>query len=189
MKFHFALIALAAVACTGDKTTESGDTGGTTGGGTCPDGIYDGPVSIDTASAKCDAAGNISYEAKTTGLTADGYVWAIESGNNQPWDEEHDLKSYEFDSCGSYDKLNVTIQSGEFPDYVRNQASTFNCDKIGNPATMTFAFAVMDVNGDLADCLVGGEDPTGVIAGDYAPYFGTGPTFDLSTCHSGTVAI
>ena len=189
MKFHYPLIALLAAACAGDAADKaSGDTGD--GTGDCTQFTYDGPVNIDKVFASCDGGGeNIEYRIDANGITADGVVWAIESGNSQPWDEEQPISSFEFDACGSWDHLKVNLAAGEYGDFDPGSASGFNCDKINNPATMTFAFAIYDQGSNVVDCVVAGEDPSGVIAGDYGPdYFGTGPSFDLGACSQGTLA-
>jgi len=187
MKIHYALIALAAAACTGDPLggKTSGDSSST---GECSTIVSD-PPTIDSVSATCGGAGEkITYDVRTTGLTADGYVWSVEK-YAQPWDEIHDLPSVDFDPCGTYDHLKVEIEAtGDFQQYDNDRASAWTCDKV-NSDGLTYAFAVMDENGNIADCKVAGHDPNAVIDGAYAGYFGTGPDpIDLSSCTKTTLS-
>jgi len=187
MKYH-ALIALVATACAGTSIGDKGS-GDTSSGGDCTI-TSDGPPSIDTVSADCDGSGeNITYEVKTTGLTGDGYVWAVEK-YAQPWDEIHDLPSVEFDSCGTWDDLKVTVAAtGDFQQYDNGNSSAWTCDKVRSDG-LTYAFAVNDLNGNIADCKVAGHNPTNVVDEDYGPdYYGTGPDpINLSSCSKTTLA-
>jgi hypothetical protein len=123
-----------------------------------PDRCPEDPIEeeIDHVAASCDGDGNVSYRIQTNGLTADGLVWAIETGSPDRRDEEHDVLSFEFDAmCYSlWDGLQVTLTPGG--DYVRDVTTAFTCDDLEGGA-MTYAFAVWEFESAVADCRVGGR--------------------------------
>ncbi|MEQ1567304.1 MAG: hypothetical protein ABMA64_16805 [Myxococcota bacterium] len=190
MKNVTALFALAAIACngdTGDKT--SGETGTT--GSTC-DTVYSGPISISTVNVTCDAADNVTFYAETVGWTGDGQVYAMDTANVSPWSEEHDIKTYEFDACGAWDKLDLTITSGPYPGtdldlYQRNTSSFFSCSEHYGQPVMTYAFMVYDDQGVQADCVAAGDDAAGFAGGAYDGDMQFAPGFDHTACTAGAL--
>lgn len=191
---RFALLALVATACTGDVGGK--DTGTTTTTGECPAAdVYNGPISIDIASADCDGD-QLTYYVKTIGWTDGGYVFSQETGNTDDpyaqWADEHDLVSFNFGACEDFDELrrtvsDVTTLSDPLGQVQRNESTLFNCDSnvhIGNGRVMTYAFAVVDVTGAFADCIVYGDDPEGLKNDDFDR--ASDPTFDAGQCTLGT---
>ena len=58
--------------------------------------------------------------------------------------------------------------------------------KVGEEDVMSYAVVVYDLLGNRADCVVAGEDPVGLQAGDHVPI--NAPTFDLTDCTVGVLA-
>lgn len=188
MKIHLALFALFAAACTGDLGTK--DTGTTESGTTECANFYDGPISIDVATVTCDGH-EVTYYAETTGWTDGGYVFTQETGNTEPqYSDEHDLESFDYDACGEWDHLRRRLQdrdtmSDPINDWQRNVSTVFDCDDhFGDPNVITYAFAVVDLDGNEAACIVYGDDPEGMINGDYQRVDAQ-PSFDLNQCVRG----
>jgi len=182
MKNHLALFAALIVACTGQGP---GTDTGTEGTGDCED-FYEGPVSIDQVSVDCEGS-RVTFGAETVGWTDGGYVFSQETGNQEPqWSDEHDLESVEYDECGAWDRLEQTIRDGStlsdpLNDWARNESSVFRCGAhYGDSNVMTYAFVVKDVDGEVASCVVFGDDPQGLISGRYERV--NEPTFDTSRC-------
>lgn len=187
MRNHLALFAALATACAGG--------GGATDTGTVDTGVegcadfYDGPVTIDRVSVKCNGD-QVTFQAETTGWADGGWVFSQETGNKEPqWSDEHDLESVDFDRCGQWDHLERTIRDGStladpLRDWARNESSVFQCGPhYGDPKVMTYAFAVKDVNGELASCVVFGDDPRGLVDDTYERV--NDPSFDTSRCVTG----
>lgn len=198
MRYVFALAALAACAGEKDQGTESGETGETTPPATdCPDGVYEGPVTITDYSVTCEG-NSIVYFVETEGWTGGGRVFSQETSNDNAWSDEHELYSYEFDLCQAWDRLSTSNddQIGsiepvtDINDVVPNETTLFSCaNHINDPNVMSYAAEVYDLNGAVVDCVAWGDDPQGMIDGDA----GNGvranePSFDLSTCRIGTNA-
>lgn len=187
MTYRIAVLAALAVGCTaGDKGADSGDSGGTA---TCPQGTYDGPVSVQRAEVDCTDTRTVRFYANTEGWTDDGYVFAQETGNEVQYSDEHDLIAYDWDACGFEDNLEQTLTTNvDFNDVARNQSTVFSCefeDHYDESGVMTYAFAVNDVDGNLADCLAFGHDVTGMKNGTYDRL--NEPSFDLGICSEGQV--
>ena len=190
MKFRYALLTLA-FACTGDLGDKSGDTGITTGGN-CPDGPYNGPIEIEGAEVTCTGS-NVHFEARTKGLTGDGWVFSQETGSEYAggqWADNHTIESYEFDTCGTFDKLERDIQDGTtlsdpVNDWQQDVSSVFTCaNHYSDNGFMTFAFSVDDQSGNQADCLAFGDDVEGMKNNDYN-IVGDDPVFNLQACRAG----
>ena len=110
------------------------------------------------------------------------------------WADNHTLESYEFDAwCGAFDRLERTLQDGTtlsdpLNDWQTDESTIFRCeDHLEDNAYMTFAFAVYDQQGFLADCLAFGHDPEGMRNGIYN-IVGDAPVFDLANCVDGEEA-
>ncbi len=161
-------------ACAGDETdkgsedTATGDTETdlTTG---CPT-VYSGPVLIQSATVTCDASDVVTYDVVTDGWTLEGIINAMETANATPWNDEHDLSSYEYDDCGFEDNLNSVLGTGAATATNESNANTvFTCDNHFADANgvMTYSARVYDLDGAFADCLAWGNDPEGWRDGVY----------------------
>lgn len=177
MKFRIALAALGlalATACDGGGKGE------------------DGPPLVESYNVSCSGDGNtVTFKAGVSGAPHGGVVFMQETASEyvhngsllQYW-EEHDLQN---NAAG--DGLQLTIDAGA-ADTVRNQASLFSCEghfeeqATDGSAFMTYVFGVKNAGGDVVDCLAGGNDPQGLIAGDYdnAQYDSYNGEIDLSSC-------
>ena len=187
MKMHLALVAALAAACTGDVGTK--DTGGTDTGTANCDNVYDGPVTIEVATVEC-TGDEVTFYAETKGLTDGGMVFTQETGNQEPnYSDEHDLASFEFDNCGRWDHLRRTIQDAStlddaFNDWQRNSSTVFDCDlHYGDGDVVTYAFVVMDQDGNEADCIAYGEDVQELINNSADRV--ADPSFNTSQCVEG----
>jgi hypothetical protein len=177
-----------------DTDTDTSPTGETGTTETCAD-VYTGPVSIEVVDVTCDSEGKVDFYIETIGWTGDGAVYAMETKNGSPWSENHPIPSYQFDACGFWDKLDLFIPARDdngtttVGDYVAGEMSYFTCTDHydGDNDVMTYAFAVYDVLGAQADCVATGDDPQGLIDGDYDGDMINTPTFDLTACSVGTL--
>jgi len=182
-----ALAATLLVGCPEDGKTDSGDTDTDTTDTTgCPT-TFSGPVTVQEASASC-TGDVVTIDVLTEGWTSGGTVYQIQS-TVDAWADEHDLESYEYDPCGEYDRLARELATTTTLPTVRNESTLFACASYSD-GTMTWAVAVTDLNGDMADCLAWGDDPQGVIDGTRLSTFNyeDGPTFDESMCVVGAPA-
>jgi len=191
MKNHLAIFALVAAACTGDAPKDSGDTASCT-----PeqdddgDGIYDGPIVIEKATVNCSGGNQVTFFVETKGWTDGGYIFSQGTGNPEPqWSDNHTLVSVDYDACGNWDQLERTISdvstlNDPLDDWQEDQSTVFGCDThYGDPDVMTYAFAVVDLDGNVAACVAYGEDVTGLKNGNEDRV--NGPGFDLSQCTQG----
>jgi hypothetical protein len=196
MRYVFALAALAACSGPDDKGGQSGETG-TTGPTECPDGLYEGPISIVEYSVTCENDA-VVYFVETEGWTGGGRVFSQETSNDDAWADEHVLYSYEFDVCQAWDRLSTSDQEEigsiatvtDSADVVPNETTLFTCENhITDPAVMSYAAEVYDIDGAVVDCVAWGDDPQGLIDGTA----GNGvrandPSFDVSNCRIGNAA-
>jgi hypothetical protein len=185
----FALAALAA--CSGpDDKDGSGDTA-TPGTEECPGGVYTGPVLIVDYSVTCDANDVVTYFVETDGWTANGRVFSQETSNTPAYSDEHDLMSYEYDECQAWDRLDTVLTTGASAPATENVSTVFSCaNHFNDPAVMSYAAQVYDLDGNPAHCVAWGDDPQGMIdntasAGDRT----TEPSFPLSGCEIGSGAM
>jgi len=148
-RFAFAAFAAVLVGCPTDDKTDSGGTD-TDSTDACPT-TFPGPTTVQSASVTCNGE-VVTIDVETAGWTGDGYVYMLETANNMPWAEEHDLTSYDFDPCGAWDKLDVELTGGADP-WERNVGSLFTCAAHFEGPVMTYAAAVLDVSGAFADCM------------------------------------
>lgn len=137
--------------------------------GTTTDPSYQGPTLIDTIASGCGASTTTwLHRIETTGLTSDGLVYAIETANSPPWDEQHTVPSVAYDPLGWWDDLErVLTDDASLATWAPDVSSLFSCGVHDNANTMTWMFRVYDVDGALADCVLFGHDPVGLQAGDY----------------------
>lgn len=160
----------------GDKGNDSGPGGGS--------------LLITYVSVGCDENDVVRFFAETNGLTADGVAFAQETGNSPPnWSDSITLESYEFDPDGNWDRLEHTLTTGiAFEDYVQNVNTVFTCDAHFDVANgvMSYAFGVYDLSGNLADCLMYGDNPGVMQAGSQDRI--NEPDWDLSICEEGVPA-
>ena len=190
MKNHLALIGILATACTGDSGKDSGTTD-TAAGDCAAEDFYNGPVTIDTFTVDC-SGGEVTFAAETIGWTDGGFVFTQETGNESTsgqWSDEHTLVSREYDACGGWDHLDRTINVGvDINDWQENVSSIFTCEgHYNDPNVVTYAVYVVDIDGNFADCVVDGEDPSGLIAGTEER--AADPSFDESDCTPGTLTM
>jgi hypothetical protein len=171
MKTHLTLFAMLAIGCTGDSGKDSGATD--SGGECAAEDFYTGPVTIETASVDCNG-NTVRFSAETNGWTDGGWVFSQETGNTEAqWSDQHDLVSDEYDACGAWDRLEREIQDGStlndpLDDWQENVSSVFTCDAHYNDSNvMSYAFAVVDIDGAFADCVAYGDDPDGLVNNNY----------------------
>ncbi len=159
----------------------------------CDGGGEEGPPLITSYSVSCGADDKVTFSASVDGTPADGLVYMqetaseyLDGGSLVQFSDEHDLKN---NAAG--DGLTATIATGvTLGSDERNVSTIFSCGghfeenaSDGSPF-MTYAFGVYGPAGDIVDCLAGGNDPEGLIAGDYEAAAVNPPSgeFDLSAC-------
>ncbi|MEZ4235645.1 MAG: hypothetical protein R3F59_05685 [Myxococcota bacterium] len=189
MTKRIAVIAiLAAAGCDTGKIGDSGDSGA----GDCPDGRYNGPVEITEAQVYCiENDTKVRFEAHTNGWTDGGYVFEEDTANTSTgaydnWSDQHDLTAYDWDACGYYDNVQQELITGRgINDWQENVSTVFQCGYHYGSVVMTYAFAVNDENGNLANCLAFGDNVTALKNGTISRP--NDPTFDISICQAGVV--
>lgn len=188
MTRYIALCALAAAACNGSKDGDSGETGADTGDtmtmedtGTMTETCAtDGPVAITAYDVTCTGT-TAEFSASTSGLTDSGWAFSQETGNAPPnFSENHPLAGTA-DAASCTSSLSVSLSAGT--DYVAGTSSLFGCDDWYNAGVMTYAIAVADSTGGIADCVAFGDDVADMTAGTSERI--NEPDFDLAQCSEG----
>jgi hypothetical protein len=183
MNRFIALSVLLAAGCNGDKDGDSGAGTGDTAdtqtetGDTqtaCGGNAYEGPITLTAVEVTC-AGTDATIGAEVNGVTGGGWSWASDTANNPPFEENHPLESTAADAECNTDVVGVSLTVGE---YVAGSGTLFTCDgHYNDPAVMTYAVAVADSTGALADCWAWGVNAAEFIAGTV----GT-PDFDATQC-------
>lgn len=190
-RFAFAAFAAMMVGCSGDTDSDSGTTDTDTDPPTGCASTYTGPTTVTVASASC-TAGTATIEVETEGWTADGRLYQIDNADVNPWEDEHDLTSYEFDECGFYDHLRTSLTTDAGLGWEENVSTLFSCDNHYNSpgAVMSYAAMVNDITGAPADCLAWGFDAAQIIDNGATVDGGAadGPSWDETICVAGTRA-
>ena len=189
-RFIFVLAALAACDDATTGNTDSGDTGTTNP--TCPNGNFVGDTQVDSVDVDCNSSGQGLLQATLTGVSAPGsaVMFLQETGNIEPqWSEEHHLDTVSTDECLAAETLEQVLEQVgvSVNDYVDGSATVFKCaDHLQDPNVITAAVFVVDADDpSVTSCLVVGDDPAGLIAGNY-DRAGVDPSFSLANCDIGT---
>src|SRR5688572_8295988 len=146
MNHRYAILAALALACSGEKATDSGDSAGTTNP-ECPNGVFTGPTTITHVEVTC-TGNQVRLAADTEGWTHNGSVYSQETANIEPqWNDEHSIESYEYDACGYEDHLERVLNDGStladpLNDWSIDSSSLFRCDDHYTEPVMTYAFMV-----------------------------------------------
>jgi len=184
-------LALFAPACGGDKDGGSGITGDT---GTGDDDDDDDTVTVAfEAAVACDATG--------TGETVSMYVQApVDNGskalidmadtNNDPsFYETHTLLPS--NSGAGFTEFNASV-SADAGAWVDGVSSIFSCaadthfQEAQQGDVMTYIVRAYAADGTLFDCFAAGNDPTGMVNGDYDDYGNTIDYGDVSAANCAT---
>jgi hypothetical protein len=128
--------------------------------------FYDGPLVLMFTSVSCGEGDRVRLYAETAGWTDGGSALLVEtsSGDAAPRSEAHELVSVSFDPRGRWDELERILAPGAWEP---GESTAFACPEARDLERMTFAFAVVDLDGRFADCLAFGHDPEGLVAGAY----------------------
>lgn len=181
---------------TGPGPTDTGptDTGPTdTGPGPTDTGPTDtgmGAALITSASVSCDIYERVTLWAETSARVANGLVFSQETGNVDPhWADEHTLYEVDQPTTGSLDltyAITLDTEAG-LNDWVVDQSTVFSCSNHFEANVMSHAFRVYDFGGVLADCLVLGHDPQGLIDNDYARVTDPATPSEIASCRVGAL--
>jgi hypothetical protein len=159
---RFAMIAvLGLAACSGDE--DKSDSGGTTDSGETDTDTGPGALEVTGYSVDCPGT-TVTLSATTNQPGNDGLVAAQETASTSAdgqFQDEHVLAS-------NGTTMSVTLTTGVYPSEA-NVSTTFTCDgHYNDPNWMSYAFAAFGDDGTtIVDCLAGGNDAAGFIAGDY----------------------
>lgn len=177
------------LACENPTPTTDTSTGSTT---TPCESVTLGPTLITSASVMCGAGDDVTISAATSGwvqVGGDNSFYATDSANVERWSESHPIDSNgNRDECGAADELELVLATNSYPPssgtsaYEPGVSSFYSCDAHFTQPVMTYAIAIVDVDGNYADCLAFGDDPVGLVNGDYDEAFGAPPEMDLSQC-------
>ncbi len=141
--------------------------------GDCPN--YTGETYIGFDDSLCDtpdvAAGTVAigyncdtadwwYDVYTVGWTGGGQLAIYQVDVSNPWDEIHDVRSYEFADGGHWDNLYLQLAQVDQPgDVVSGSTTLYECSS-SREASMTWHLVVYETDGTTdADCAVWGDDP------------------------------
>ena len=135
------------------------DIGAGTGDPTTCETEYTGPIVIQNVDVTCVDTSTVVFEVTTDGAPIDGTVYSEDTRNTPSHGDEHDLEVATVDACGESTILERTLATGEL-NWEANESTLFSCEPETHfdSITMTYAFRVYDVDGNLADCLVAGDD-------------------------------
>ena len=139
----------------------------------CPN--YTGATYIGFDDSLCDtpdvAAGTVAigyncdtadwwYDVYTVGWTGGGQLAIYQVDVSNPWDEIHDVRSYEFADGGHWDNLYLQLAQVDQPgDVVSGSTTLYECSS-SREASMTWHLVVYETDGTTdADCAVWGDDP------------------------------
>lgn len=145
-----------------------------------------GAITIVSTSVDC-VGDTVQFGMHVEGITGDGLVFMQETANAGPHlAEEHDLVSVDSDPAVPFDDLAQSLlEDASYDDQMRNEASLFRCrHHFEADDVMTYAFVALDVTGNVADCVVWGHDPDGLIDETYPRV--AEPSVDLSSCRVAT---
>lgn len=146
-----------------DKT----ETGTTDTGATNTTDTGSAPLLILSASVSCDLQDQVTFEIETSAeALGEGMVFTQETGNVEPqWSDEHRL--YAVDAAPSL-RYGIVLRSGaDVGDWAVDDSTVFSCDDHFGNNVVSHAFRIYDGSNDLADCLVLGHDPQGLIDGTH----------------------
>jgi len=178
-RHHLGLfIALGLVAAGGEDCALEGGESGTgfpTGG--------NNPLTIESGTVDCLDDSTVEMTMTTTGPAASAEIFAQETANEggpgSQWAETTNLDSV---GNGMWEQT-LDSNAGAPSNVVQDQTSLFRCDtENGNPFhhnadVMTYIFRAFDATETEFDCVVAGDDPSGLIDGDYdAARAAPGPT-------------
>lgn len=188
--------ALFAIGCSGDDEVKAtGDTGGGTTGDDDDDDT--GPVILDEFDDATLAGGvicsgsTVDFEFDFLGESSGGLLDAADSANASNWNDWHSLLASGVATDGSYTLLSATgITTGVAPaDWADGVSTVFTCDDHYNdPAVMTYIARAYDINGAFVDCVAWGDDPAGMLAGDYDEFNPMVDTGELTGCRTAAAA-
>ena len=157
----YLILALATLAACGDT---KGDSGGTDTGTTIPAG---GPEILGwdpacTDSETFEASANISGATDQFGLLN---IWETGAPDASAWNEEHDLVDGNI-------LLTQVSSAGDVGDNGDGTGtSLFGCGTGEqfdlDETTLTYAVRIYDVDGNFADCIAFGHEPSTVSGGTY----------------------
>lgn len=148
-----------------------------------------GPVLLTSWEVYCDGREE-HILAQTSSPASAGYFYQQETANVPPnWSDYHTLELVAPGADGLSKQLERKLLDGRDMynpafDWERDYSTAFVCEwHIEDPDVdiMSYAIAVYDADGNLSDCVAFGEDPQGMVDGDYE-YAGQDPPFDLSLC-------
>ncbi|MCA9488464.1 MAG: hypothetical protein KC621_01030 [Myxococcales bacterium] len=147
--------------------------------------VYEGPVLVTHARTTCVDDDMVLW-FQTEGWTSGGQVFVEDTSSAAPhWAEEHAVESVAHDVCGAWDELEVEIHAGVRTDqYIPDVTSAFDCTDPG-AGRLTYAIAILDTDGELADCVVFGHDPQALLTGGERSL---DPTFDTAYCVTAQLA-
>lgn len=129
---------------------------------------YAGPIVIDRIRSACDEDSQLWIELETLGWASHAVWTLVGTAAQDPWSEAHVLQSAGFDPCGAWDVLRLEAVATSSEAWTPGLQTRFSCDQLQRtPPVLTRVIRLYALDGSLAECLVGGHDPAGLLAGGY----------------------
>ena len=186
--------ALFAIGCSGDDEVKgTGDTGSAAGDDDDDTGTP-APNEFDDATLAggviCSGT-TVDFEFDFLGESSGGVLDAADSANASNWNDYHTLLASGVATDGSYTLLSATgITTGAaVADWADGTSTVFTCDlHYNDPAVMSYIARAYDINGAFLDCVAWGDDPAGMIAGDYDEFNPMADTGELDGCRTAAAA-
>ncbi len=100
-----------------------------------------------------------AFDVYTVGWSSGGVVQIADTGGTSGRVEEHPITTYDYDEQGWWENLYVELAIVDPSQVTEGTSSGFPCEI---EPSVTFLLLILDLDGDLADCAVWGDDPESV---------------------------
>jgi len=124
-------------------------------------------VMINSGTIDCLDANTVEMTMNTSGPVASAEIYSQETANSSTggqWAENTNLVS-----LGNGDWEQTLTNVATPPDVVQDSTTLFKCNGENHHDTgvMTYVFRAYDATDTLYDCVVAGDDASGLVAGEY----------------------
>jgi len=157
------------------------------------DDTWTAPNQMDDATLEAGvqcSGSTVAFSFDFLGDAVQGLVDAADSQNLGNWNDYHSLDASAFTSNGGYTLLSKEVDVGaSVGDWAEGVRTVFTCaDHFDSPGVMSYIVRAYDLNTALADCVAFGEDPAGMIDGDYFNYNAPIASGEFAGCRTAAAA-